>query len=84
MDAFVEFCLLHVTEKNIGRLMLDSVFKSSNLLLVPDRENSSVYYIPKFKQKTLLSFFFLVQQENIRDVKSWHSPQGYALKNQPL
>lgn len=58
MDAFVEFCLLHVTEKNIGRLMLDSVFKSSNLLLVPDRENSSVYYIPKFKQKTLLSFFF--------------------------
>ena len=63
--------------------MLDSVFKCSNFLLVPDRENSSVYYIPKFEQKTLL-FFFLIQQENIRDVKSWHRPQGYALKNQPL
>lgn len=59
-DAFVEFCLLHVTEKNIGRLMLDSVFKASNLFLVPDSENSSVYCIPKFEQKTLLSltFFF--------------------------
>ena len=66
--------------------MLELVFKASNLFLVPDSENSSVYCIPKFEQKTLLSltFFFLIQEENIRDIKSWHSTQGHALKNQPL